>query len=155
MAAPFGSGYWSSPSPDTSPIVGGGSSGKFDRLIDPVTYNYVRTANGEWTEVSDSRSTMLLMLLLELGASAFDPGDGTNIAELRRTGDPVTPEDVLAETIRAGGILQAAGTIADLSATVRDSSGALLRDQNGALLVRAAWRDLASGTPIDEIFSPG
>lgn len=155
MAAPFGSGYWSSPSPDSSPIIGAGSSGQFDRLINPVTYDYVRTAAGEWTEVSDSRSTMMLMLLLRLGASPFDPGDGTNIAELRESGDPITPEDVLDETLRAGGVLQADGVIADLTATVRDSSGNLLHDQGGRLLVRTAWRDLASGTPVDEIFQPG
>lgn len=155
MAAPFGSGYWSSPSPDTSPVIGSGTAGQFDRLIDPVTRDYVRTANGEWAEVPDSRSTMMLMLELRLGASPYDPGDGTTIADLRENGDPLTPEDVLAETLRAGGILQAAGIISDLSVTVRDSFGAVQHDQNGRLLVRTAWHDLASGSAIDEIFTPG
>ena len=155
MAAPFGSGYWSAPSPDSSPIIGAGSSGLFDRLLNPIGLDYVRTASGEWTEVPDSRTTMLLMLELELGASPFDPGDGTTIAATRRSGDPITPDELLSETTRAGGVLQAAGIVADFAAQVRDQFGALFVDDRGQPVVRVAWRDLASGQAIDEIFAPG
>lgn len=136
-------------------MIGVGASGQFDQLIDPVTRDYVRTANGEWSEVADSRSTMLLMLEIRLGASPYDPGDGTNIADLRESGDPLTPEDVLAETQRAGGILQDAGIISDLVVSVRDSAGNLQYDQRGRLLVSTSWNDLASGSALDEIFTPG
>lgn len=131
------------------------SPGVTDMLIDPVTLDYVRTTDGEWQETQDSRTTMLLMLELHLSASPFDPGDGTTIAALRENGDPLTPEDVLAETLRAGNILVAAGIIADLTASVRDRNGAVLTDGGGRLLVRCSWRDLASGAGADLIFQPG
>jgi hypothetical protein len=144
----FGSGYSFVPDPD-SPMS------SVDQEIDPISGDYVRTSTGEWSEVVDSRTTMLLMIALEHGASPFDPADGTTIAEKMRNGDPVTPEDVREETLRVGEVLRAAGRISDFRVDVHDSDGSILRDQAGRLLVRTSFTDLASGSTVDLIHRTG
>lgn len=136
-------------------FVPGSALGQLDQLINPVTRDYIRTANGEWTETSDARPTVFVMLEIELGASPFDPDDGTSIKEMLRAGDPVTPEDLEAETVRAITILQGAGVLSDLVVTVRDSAGQVLRDESRRTLIRSSWRDLTSGSPVDLIHQPG
>lgn len=161
FASPFGSGFSFVPGPggfslsSLDATAGGGLAGQYDQLINPTTLDYVRNDVGEWAETADTRTTMLLMLELELGASPFDPQDGTTIKAKLRDGDPVTPEELRAETLRAAGILQSAGLITDLAVTVRDSANQVLRDQSGRTLVRVDWRDLASGSPVDLVLQPG
>jgi hypothetical protein len=144
--------------PPVPPSSGGGGGaittrsplgGLFDQLIDPATHDYVRTDNGEWAETPTSQSIVLVMLETELGASPFFPSDGTRIKALLREGDPVTPETILAETLRAMQILVADGVIADATAKVRDDNGDVLRDEAGRTVVRVHWRDLAAGSPVD------
>lgn len=136
-------------------FVPGAALGQLDQLINPVTSGYVRTANGEWTETSDGRSTVFLMLELELGASPFDPDDGTEIKALLRQGDPVTMDDLLAETRRACEILQSAGVLSDLAVSARDANGDVLLDESRRPVIRTSWRDLTSGSPVDLIHQPG
>lgn len=161
FSGPFGSGFSFLPGPGGSslaslnPTAPGSLSSQIDQLIDPNTGDYVRTDNGEWSETADSRTTMLLMLEIEFGASPFDPSDGTTLGALRRNGDPITPEILRSETLRAGGVLQAAGILADLEVSVRDGDGNVIRDQSGRTLVLAAWRDLSSGSPVDLLLQPG
>lgn len=157
FSGPFGSGYSFVPAPgpggtplsalDATPA--GDLAGRLDQLIDPTTGDYVDTDNGEWAETADSRTMMLLQIEIEHGASPFTPGDGTTLKARARDGTPVTPEEIQAETLRAGGVLQSAGIVADLDVQIRDSQGRLLRDQSGRLLVVTSWRDLASGSPLD------
>jgi len=137
----IGSGY--------SFVTAGTPTPLTDRLLDPVTRDYVRTANGEWAETPDSRTLVMVMLELELGASPFDPADGTTIGALRRNGDPVTPEEVEAEAQRVGDALVRNGVIADFQAATRDAAGNILRDSAGRMVVALAWRDPASGSPVD------
>lgn len=155
FASSFGSGFDFAPvlPPGAAPAslgqVIGTAPATVDMLIDPVTLDYVRTSDGAWAETADSRTLMMLMLELELGASPFDPSDGTTIAARRRDGDPVTPNEVEAEALRVGDQLQREGVIADFAVTVRDAAGNVLRDTSGRLVVALSWRDLASGTPVD------
>lgn len=155
FASSFGSGFDFAPSLRLgTPLAAlgateAGDPGQLDMLLDPATLDYVRTDNGEWAETADSRTLVMIMLELELGASPFDPSDGTTIAARRRDGDPVTPEDVQAEVLRVGDILTRAGTIADLDVRVRGADGNILRDSAGRFLVALSWRDLASGSPVD------
>jgi len=123
--------------------------GLLDQLIDPVTLDYVRTADGEWAETSTSQSIVLVMLETELGSSPFFPTHGTRIKALLREGDPVSPETILAETLRAMNLLVLEGVIADVKAEVRDDEGNVLHDESGRAVVRVYWRDLASGSPVD------
>jgi hypothetical protein len=135
----------------TPPGLGGG----LDQLIDPVTLSYVRTPFGEWAETADGRTMVMCMLEIELGASPFDPADGTRLKELLRIGDPVTPEEVQAETLRALGLLVRDGSISDLSCQIRDARGEVLRDQQGRAVAVTSWRDRVTGAAADISFSPG
>lgn len=152
LASPFGSEFSFVPGGGSASalgqIVGTGAS-HTDMLIDPVTLDYVRTSDGAWAETADSRTEMMIELELELGASPFDPDDGTTIAARRRDGDPITPDEVEAEALRVCERKQRQGVIADFSVTVRDAAGNLLRDAAGRLVVSLRWRDLASGSPVD------
>ena len=152
LSSPFGSEFSFVPGGGDPAALGqivGAAPTPTDMLIDPVTLDYVRTADGAWAETADSRTLMMIALELELGASPFDPQDGTTIAARRRDGDPVTPDEVEAEALRVGERLQREGVIADFSATVRDAAGDLLRDSSGRMVVVLSWRDLASGSPVD------
>lgn len=121
-----------------------------DRLLDPVTLDYVRTENGEWAETPDSRTLVMIALDLEFGASPFSPGDGTTIAELRRSGAPITPDEVVGETLRIGEALRRAGILADFEASIlTDANGAQVGDGSGRVIINLSYRDLASGSPVD------
>lgn len=161
FASAIGSGYLfiadggGSPLSALSQSPGGFIPGAFDMLIDPVTLDYVDTDNGEFAETADSRTTMLVQLELEFGASPFDPQDGTRLAELRRSGDPITPEVVQSEVLRAGGLLATAGIISELRVATRDDRGDALLDASGRFQPRLSWRDLASGSPVDTALTGG
>lgn len=129
--------------------------GQLDQLLHPVTLDYVRTVDGEWQQTADSRTIMLIAMSVHLGTSPYDPGDGTALSELLRQGELVSPEMVQSEVLRVGQILTREGVLADLLVSVRDSSGRALVDETGRLVVRMSWRDLASGSPINEAFTPG
>lgn len=126
-----------------------------DMLLDPVTNDYVRTANGEWAETEDSRTIFLIAVNTRLGQSAFDPDHGTSIYEIMRAGALVTPEILQSETVRVGQALARDGVLSDLVVAVRDVRGKAIHDEAGRTVVKVSWRDLASGSPIDETFSPG
>lgn len=125
-----------------------------DMLLDPVTFDYVRTANGEWAQTNDSRTIMLIAMVTHLGKSPYDPDHGTAIAELMRDGELVTPEVLQSETMRAGQALANESILSDLVVTVRDQDGNVLRDERGTVVVHASWQDLVSGTPISATFVP-
>lgn len=155
----LGSGYSFVPGAGgLSAVVPGAPAGdtaaRFDMLINPVTLDYVRTANGQWEEIADSRTKMLLQLELELDASPFTPSDGTRLAALRRAGEPITPGLLLGEARRAATLLARAGVLADLAVEIQDSAGARLVDLAGRPAVVITWRDLSSGLPVDLVFQP-
>lgn len=137
------------PNAVTGALVGAG-----DRLLDPATRDYVRTANGEWAETGDARTMMMIMLEIELGTSPYDSGDGTAIAALMRDGDPITPEMLQADAARAAGLLVTDGVIANLSVTVRDFDGSEIRTATGQLAVILDYTDLTTGNPINLQFQP-
>lgn len=129
-------------------------NGSGDMLLDPVRLDYVRTANGEWQQTYDSRTTVLIRLSVRLGHSPFNPEHGTAIAALLESGDLNSVDVLQNETLRVGGDLRSEGVLSDLVVAVRDNQGKPLVDSAGRNVVRTQWRDLASGGPIDEIFTP-
>jgi hypothetical protein len=153
FAAGFGGSGFSfvpiSGSPDALGQIVASGAAQTDMLIDPVTLDYARTSTGEWAETADSRTLMMLMIELELAASPFDPRDGTTIATRRRDGSPITDDEVEAEALRIGELLQREGLIANFIATTTDAAGRPRRDSAGRLIVALSWRDLASGSPVD------
>jgi hypothetical protein len=121
--------------------------GMLDQLIDPVTLDYVDADDGSWVETADSRSIMMCQIELRLGEDIYAPEDGTRVKAFLETGDPVTPEIAIAETLRAANLLVTAGIVSDVQA----SSGF---DETGRFTITMAWRDLASGMPVDLVYVP-
>lgn len=128
--------------------------GMLDQMLDPITLDYIDTADGEWLETADSRTLVMWMLEMRLGASYYAPRDGTRIRELIERGDPVTPEVVEAEYRRAMAVLEAAGVVADFAIRTRDDRGVPLVDEAGRFTPVLSWRDLATGTPVDLVYAP-
>jgi hypothetical protein len=128
--------------------------GLFDQYLDPITLDYVDTDDGEWLEVPDSRTLVMIMIDTRLNRSYSAPGDGTRIAELLEAGDPVTPSVVVSEISRAMGILAAAGVITSFSMRTTESDGSLLVDESGRFAPELNWIDLATGSPIDLVYTP-
>lgn len=121
--------------------------GLYDLVLDPLTLDYVDTDDGEWLESADSRTLVMVMIEMRFGEDYAAPNDGTRIKSLLETGDPVTPEVVLAETMRVMNILVDAGIIADV--TAKDDV-----DETGRFTLVMNWRDLASGSPVDLQYVP-
>lgn len=138
---------------DFTPTPPNEFGGQLDQLLHPLTLDYVRTADGEWEQTADSRTIMLVGLSIRLGQSPFDPGDGTAIYELLRQGELVSPEMIQSEVLRVGGIFTREGILSDLLVSVRDEAGQGLVEGSGRAAVSMSWRDLASGSPINEVFT--
>lgn len=133
--------------------------GLYDMYLDPVTRDYVDTDNGEWLETADSRTLVMCMLETRFGEDWAEPRDGTRIkASLENDdGDPTTTAFIVAETQRAMAVLAADGIVADVSVTGTEIRGGVeqtLRDEAGRQAIRLSWRDLASGSPIDLVYTP-
>lgn len=161
FSSPFGgSGFSFVPTPGGSPlsalnqILPSSMSSGVDRMLDPVTLDYIRTDNGEWAETADSRTIVLIALSIRLGRSAFDPSHGTTIADRLENGLGLSPEFLQAETVRVGEQLRQEGIISDLRVIVRDQDGNELRDDAGRLAVKTEYKDLSSGSPVNATFAP-
>ncbi|HKQ65969.1 MAG TPA: hypothetical protein VJZ73_13225 [Methylomirabilota bacterium] len=157
FSSPFeGSGFSFVPPPTRAQQLGQNNNPNIgrDRMLDPFTGDYIRTANGEWAETSDSRTIMLISLSVRLGESPFDPSHGTSIHRRLKSGIVLSTDFLQAETVRVGEDLRQEGVLSDLVVTVRDQDGNKLRDETGRLIIRTQWRDLASGSPIDATFTP-
>jgi len=151
LSSPFTGGLFSfMPSIGRAQQLGATTNplGGYDRLIDPVTHDYVRTDNGEWAETADARTIVMISLDLRLGMSPFDSRHGTAIAERRLAGIPVDPEFVQAEAVRVGQDLTDEGIVSGWTVAVRDREGNPFLDANGALIARLRWNDLTSGSPV-------
>lgn len=142
------------PSSATSSSVRAFVGGLLDQEVDPVTKDFIDTANGAWSETPDSRSIVLCQIDLELGASYHTPGDGTTIAAMRQTGEPLTTGAVEVDLRRALGILVRDGVIADLEVNGRDEDGRQLVDEAGRAAFELRYRDLATGSIVDLVYRP-
>lgn len=130
-------------------------SGLLDQEIDPATLDFIETDDGEFSETADSRSIVLCMLEMRLGKSYTAPNDGTRIAELLESGEPVRPATVVAEVTRAMKVLEKAGVLTNFSIQVLEADGkTLLVDEAGRFAPILRWTDLATGSPVDLAFTP-
>lgn len=157
FSSPFqGSGFTFVPPPTRAQQLGQNTNPNVgrDRMLDPVTLDYIRTTNGEWAETSDSRTIVLIALSVSLGESPFDPQHGTSIRRRLKNGIGLTSDFLQAETVRVGEELRQEGILSELTVAVRDQDGNKLRDEAGRPVIRTQWRDLASGSPIDATFTP-
>lgn len=157
-AATHGSGYSFVPSALLRAGLGLGAhtfADGQDRLLDPVTHDYVRTANGEWVETQDSRTIFLIAMQVWLGEGIFDPDHGSSVASRMVAGSLTSPEFLQAETVRVGTALANEGILSDLVVTVRDADRNPFFDEDGRLIVKATWRDLGSGAFVNATFATG
>jgi hypothetical protein len=129
-------------------------AGLLDMVIDTVTLDYIRTDNGEWLESADSRSIVLCQLELELGKSYTTPGDGTEVKARLESGEPLTTSNVEADVRRAMAVLEAAGIVGAVEVSGRDEKGAQLYDESGRPAFKLSWIDLATGSPVEEVYAP-
>jgi len=127
-----------------------------DQLIDPLTLDYVDTDDGEWLETADSRTMVMCQIEMRLGEDFAAPDDGTRIKALLEDPDfIVTPAVVVAETRRALQVLVDAGIIGELDfGATEDTHGNMIVDEAGRFVLALSWRDLASGSPVDLVYSP-
>jgi hypothetical protein len=125
-----------------------------DRLIDPFTRDFVRTATGDWVETQDSRTIVLISMSVRLGRSPFDPSHGTSIQDQIENGSLTSPEFLQSESLRVGTDLTQEGVLSDVVVQVRDEDNNRLVDQDGRQVVRMSWRDLITGSPGDLSFTP-
>lgn len=133
--------------------------GLLDQYLDPVTLDYVDTDDGEWLETADSRTLVMIMLEQKLGKDWAAPGDGTRVKDsLENTdGDPTTTAFVVAETQRAMAVLAADGIVSDVTVIGTERIGGIERaivDEAGRQVIKVSWRDLASGSPVDLVYTP-
>lgn len=128
--------------------------GNLDRLLDPITRDYLRTNTGEWAETADSRTTVLIAMSVPVGESPYDPDQGSAIAARIKAGLGLSPEFLRAETVRVFEGLVRANVLSDVQITVRDQDGEPLRDSAGLQAVRTEWRDLSSGSPATLTLAP-
>lgn len=129
-------------------------AGLLDQEIDPTTLDFIDTPDGEWAETPDSRSIVLCQLELKLGRSYSTPGDGTRIGEQLAAGDPVTGAFVEADVRRALALLTAEGVISEVDVQYLDDRGVQLVDETGRPLFVLAYKDLATGSPVDLVYRP-
>lgn len=131
-------------------------AGLYDQLVDPITYDFVDTDDGEWEETADSRSIVLCQLEIELGQSLDTPGDGTRIrAQLENEeGEPVTTAFVETECRRALGVLEGLGLLGNVVVNGRDERGLQLIDESGRATIELSYLDLATGSPVDVVYRP-
>lgn len=150
----FSFGIPPTPRPAQLGVTTSALQGSQDRLIDPATLDYVRDGRGGWVHTADHRTAVLIGLSVELNRSPYDPEDGTLIAERRAAGDLSSPEFIGAETVRVLEAFARAGILANPVVAIRDEAGAPLLDADGRTIVDTAWIDLASGSPINQTFTP-
>lgn len=164
VAAPAASGrafslilHWVAPAVAGAELVTARPSklaGFLDQYLDPITLDYVDTDDGEWLETPDSRTLVMIMIDMRLGRSYSAPTDGTRIAELLEQGDPVTPAIVVSEVTRAMTALAISGVLSNFSIRTTETDGSLLVDESGRFSPELSWIDLATGSPIDLVYTP-
>jgi phage gp46-like protein len=118
-----------------------------DLQIDPLTRDLIDTSDGSWAETADSRTSVLFQLETTYGAWWADPTAGSRIRAILTGNDPGGAAEVRDEALRALQVLVDDGVITDLAVT-------LDTDENGRAALLLAYRDRASGRPVDLSYVP-
>lgn len=139
--------HWSVPG--TKPTTTINVFGFFDMQIDPATRDYIDTPDGAWAETEDSRTAVMLQLDCRYGQWAADPEAGSRIHAMLTSGEPVTPQMLVDEVMRALQLLVDDGIIADLEVAIADED-----DVRGYIELSISYTDRASGHVVDVAYSP-
>lgn len=116
-------------------------------VFDPITRDLVDTADGWFTEATDSRAEVLWQLESTYLAWWGDPFSGSRLLAILRGDEPATPQDVVDETKRALQQLADDGIISELAV-------ALDTDEGGRTTLILNYRDRSSGRLVDLAFVP-
>jgi hypothetical protein len=127
--------------------------GLLDQYIDPITLDYVDTDDGEWLDTPDSRTLVMIALETRFGKSYSAPADGTRVRDQLESGEPVTPQFVQIEITRMMQTLERAGVLTAFSMALTDAKGDVLVDQAGRFSPQLRWLDLATGSPVDLVYT--
>jgi hypothetical protein len=119
-----------------------------DILIDPVTLDFVDTADGEWEETDDSRTAVMCQIESREGAWWGDASAGTRNAEIMESELP-TLEALVDSTKRGLQALRAGGVISAAAVAELDSDNA-----RGYGSLYLTWTDRKSTRPADLAYSP-
>lgn len=126
------------------PFFTGGSAAPKDRVITQSDKVFIRTADG-WDEQPTAATSVMIALEVELGGSPYDPEDGNSIFARSRRGQPMTEQEIMADTERVLAALEEDGLISNVVVEATDKDGNLLSDVLGRAAVRTRWRDLVAG----------
>lgn len=134
-----------------SPIDRGGelANAALDLVIDPLTRDFIDTADGAWLQSADSRTAVLFQLETHYLSWWGDPFAGSRIREILASGDdiPVGANALRDETLRALQPLVDDGLISDLTVE-------LDKDENSRTTVLISYTDRASGRLVDLAYVP-
>ena len=114
----------------------------FDLDLDPVTRDFVDTADGLWQERDDSRTAVHWQLEERADEWWGDDRTGSLIGQLLEREEPATPEELRDECLRSLQLLVDEGIIADLAVVVGDAS-------IGRATIDLSWTDVGSGRRVD------
>jgi hypothetical protein len=123
--------------------------GLLDQDLDPVTHDYVDTADGAWAETATSRTAVQCQLSTRFNSWPRDPDMGTQLQEWLENGVPITPAMVIDDTRRALQLVVEDGLIADLEVEI----GSFDIDA-GALEVECTYTDVLAGYVVELTYSP-
>lgn len=112
-----------------------------DIAIDPTTRDLVVVGDA-FAEQDDSRTAVLMQLMIEFGRWCGNPRDGSRLREMLRAPEPVTVAELLDETLRALQVLVDDGVISDVAADVSV-------DAAGRPVFLLNYVDAATGRPVD------
>ena len=143
----------SPPASSSSPPVSGAPArqlatfGLTDQEFDPRTRDYVDTEDGAWSEVTDSRTSVLMQLESRLNEWAGDETAGSLIRAKLESGDPVSAGELRDEALRALQVLVGDGTLADLVVTIDE-------DEVGRVVIGLVYRDRATARRLEQLIIP-
>jgi phage gp46-like protein len=121
-----------------------------DQRIDPSTRDYIDLPNGDWEEVDDSSTAVMIQLDADEGAWWGDPLSGSQIGALMRytQGEGITTAETIRDAARrALNALAAVGMISDVATTI-------IEERTGFAGILLQWFDHASNRPVDLAYSP-
>lgn len=118
-----------------------------DLDLDPITRDFIDTADGLWEEASDSRTAVFWQLEERAGESWHGDPTGSRLAELLEREEPATAEELRDEVLRALQLLVDEAVITDLVVAIGDASV-------GRAQIDLAYTDVASGRRVDRLLVP-
>lgn len=116
-------------------------------VIDPVTRDLIKTADGWFQEGTDSRTMVLWQLEATFAAWWGDATSGSRIKAVISGEDPGDITAVRDEALRALQLLVGEGVISELTVT-NDV------DETGRPVILLNYRDAASGSFVDLAYVP-